>query len=252
MVSGRWYTGPGQADVPLGLLDATGKKVGDTITISYAGHQVPVRIVGDVFDPDNNGIAILTDWGTLADPALAPDFYDIGLHPSSNAWAYAHSFGLKSTPDHRFASGVNDTGPIFPAVIILIGTLLSLLVLEAALGVVSTVVLTTMERVRDLGVFKAVGMTPRQAIAMIVCWVAGTGLAAGVIAAAVGVTLHHSLIPLMAFFSGNGVPASFLNVYGGAELAGLALTGLVIAVAGAMLPAGWAAGRPAAAALRAE
>jgi len=254
MVSGHWYTGPGQVDVPLGFLDATGTKAGDTITISYAGHQVPARIAGDVFDTDNNGIVMLTDWHTLAgaDPGLAPDQYAIGLRPGTDAWAYAHSFGLKSGSGHQYATGINDTGPIFPEVIILIGTLMSLLVIAAALGVVSTVVLQTRERVRDLGVFKAVGMTPRQAVTMVVCWVAGTGLVAGVIAVAAGITLHRYLIPVMAPFNGNGVPASFLDVYGGREIAGLALAGLAIAVAGALLPASWAAGAPAASALRAE
>ena len=65
MVSGHWYTGPGQADVPLGFLTATGTKVGDTITIMLAGQQIPVRIVGDVFDTDNAGLTMLTDLQTL-------------------------------------------------------------------------------------------------------------------------------------------------------------------------------------------
>jgi putative ABC transport system permease protein len=137
-------------------------------------------------------------------------------------------------------------------VIILLGTLMFLLVIAAALGVVNAIVLQTRERVHDLGVFKAVGMTPGQAVVMVVCWAAGTGLVAGVIAVAAGITLHRHLIPLMAFFDGNGVPASFLNVYGGWEITGLTLAGLAIAVAGALLAAGWAARIPAASALRAE
>lgn len=60
------------------------------------------------------------------------------------------------------------------------------------------------------------------------------------------------MIPRLEVFAGNGIPPSFLYVYGGWEVAGLALAGLVIAVAGALLPAGWAAKVPAASALRAE
>jgi putative ABC transport system permease protein len=41
-------------------------------------------------------------------------------------------------------------------------------------------------------------------------------------------------------------------VYGGPEIAGLVLASLLIAVAGALLPAGWAARIPAASALRTE
>jgi putative ABC transport system permease protein len=254
MVSGHWYSGPGQVDVTLGFLQAAGKKVGDTITISYAGHRTTARIAGDVFDPGGDGISILTSWPTLAgvDPDLAPDSYAIGLRPGTNAWGYAHSFGLRSAPSRQFETGVNDTGPIFPQVIILIGSLMSLLVIAAALGVVSTVVMATRERARDLGIFKAVGMTPWQAVATVSCWVAGTGLVAGLVAVTAGITLHRYLIPLMAVFNGNGVPASFLNVYGGWEIAGLVLAGPAIAVAGALLPAGWATRIPAAAVLRAE
>jgi len=87
---------------------------------------------------------------------------------------------------------------------------------------------------------------------MVVCWVAGTGLAAGVIAVPAGIVLHHYVLPVMAAAASTGLPASFLNVYGGAEVVALALAGLVIAVVGALLPAGWAARARTASALRAE
>jgi putative ABC transport system permease protein len=253
MVSGHWYTGPGQADVPLGFLTATGTKVGDTVTITVASRRIPVRIVGDVFDTDNYGLTMLTGFQTLADadPSLAPGLYAIGVRPGTSPFAYQLEMS-RGLPD-GFSTGMRDThGSPLPYMIILTGTLVVLLAVAASLGVVNTVVLHTRERVHDLGVFKAVGMTPRQAVAMVVCWVAGTGLAAGTIAVAAGITLHRYMIPRLAVFAGNGMPPSFLDVYGSWEVTGLALAGLVIAVAGALLPAGWAAGVPAASALRAE
>ena len=45
----------------------------------------------------------------------------------------------------------------------------------------------------------------------------------------------------MAAAAGAELPVSFLDVYRGGELAILALGGVVIAVAGAVLPATWAA-----------
>src|SRR6185312_450498 len=48
MISGHWYTGPGQAVVGTGFLTDTGKSVGDTVTISANGRLVPVKIVGQV------------------------------------------------------------------------------------------------------------------------------------------------------------------------------------------------------------
>ena len=74
----------------------------------------------------------------------------------------------------------------------------------------------TRERVHDLGVFKAIGMTPRQTIAMVVCWVAGTGLVAGLIAVPAGVALHRYVLPAMAA-AANRPPRQFLNVYAAGE-----------------------------------
>src|SRR5262249_4587291 len=140
----------------------------------------------------------------------------------------------------------------FVAVIGLVATLTLLLAAVAGLGVLNTVVLQTRERVHDLGVFKAVGMTPRQVTAMVVCSVAGIGLAAGLVAIPAGVTLQRYVLPVMAHAAQTGVPASVLDAYAPGELALLALSGLVIAVAGALAPAGWAARTRTASALRAE
>jgi putative ABC transport system permease protein len=134
----------------------------------------------------------------------------------------------------------------------LIGTLTLLLALAAGLGVLNTVVLATRDRVHDLGVFKAVGMTPRQTIAMVVCWIAGAGLVAGVIAVPVSVILHSSIVRATASAGGTGLPASYINVFKPAELLLLAPAGLVIGVADALLPASWAARARTASALRAE
>jgi len=123
----------------------------------------------------------------------------------------------------------------------IIGMLTLMLAVVAGLGVLNTIVMHTRERVHDLGVFKAIGMTPRQTITMVICWVAATGLVAGLLAVPIGMQVHRYVLPVMASAAGLTLPASFLNVYGGLELAGLALAGVLIAVVGALLPAGWAA-----------
>jgi putative ABC transport system permease protein len=143
----------------------------------------------------------------------------------------------------------SDVGPL---VATLIAILTLLIAGEAALGVLNTVVLQTRERVHDLGVFKAVGMTPRQTIAMIVSWVAGVGLTAGAIGVPAGIELHRYVLPAMAAAAGVALPTNFVNVYGWTEMVLLALAGVVIAVAGALLPAIWAASAATATALRAE
>jgi putative ABC transport system permease protein len=125
------------------------------------------------------------------------------------------------------------------------------LAIVAGLGVLNTVILTR-ERAHDLGVFKAIGMTPRQTITMALCWVAASGLAAGIIAIPAGIAAQRYLARAITTAAGSGLPASFLNVYHPAELAALALAGVVIAAAGALLPATRAATSATASALRAE
>jgi len=56
----------------------------------------------------------------------------------------------------------------------------------------------------------------------------------------------------MAHAAATNVPASYVNVYSAPELALLALAGLAIAIAGALMPASWAARSRTATALRAE
>ncbi|MEV6837264.1 ABC transporter permease [Streptomyces sp. NPDC051133] len=122
----------------------------------------------------------------------------------------------------------------------------------AGLGVLNTVVLDTRERVHDLGVMKAVGMTPRQVLTMVITSVAAVGLLAGAAGVPLGVALHHHVTPLMGHAVGMTLPASVVAVYHRPALALLSLGGLVIAVAGALLPAGWAARAGTATALRTE
>jgi putative ABC transport system permease protein len=253
LVSGRWYSGPGQVVVPTGFLTTTGTSVGDTIAIAVGGHREKVRIVGEIFDTHNHGVSMITSWSTLRriDPGLVPDQFDVGLRPGTSASAYSHAVGRKLGPDY-FVQLNSRRSVVIDAMIALITTLSLLLACVAALGVLNTVVLNTRERVHDLGVFKAVGMTPRQTIVMAISWVAGIGLVAGVLAVPLGIALHHVILPAMASSVDLRLPSSFLDVYSTPELIALALAGVVIAVLGALAPAGWAAKIRTANALHAE
>ena len=127
-----------------------------------------------------------------------------------------------------------------------------MLVAVAGLGVLNTVVLDTRERVRDLGVFKALGMTPRQTVAMVLTSVGVIGLLAGLLGVPAGIALHGWVLPRWAEAAGTRTPAVRHRRLPPAELIPLALGGLLIALAGALLPAGWAARASTTTALRTE
>jgi putative ABC transport system permease protein len=252
IVTGRWYTGNGEADVNTYFLTATGTTVGDTYTLSSAGRQTTVRIVGEVFDPGSRPDMFMSS-ATLATvaPGLTPQQYDVGVQPGVNVQRYANALSVALGPSYA-VSVSRDNSPVFQSVLVLVGLLTVLLIVVAGLGVLNTVVLQIRERVHDLGVFKAIGMTPRQTIAMVVCSVTGIGIAAGVIAIPAGIALHDYVVPIMGHGAQTNLPPALLSAYRPWELVLLALSGLVIAVAGALAPAGWAAQTQTALALHAE
>ncbi|HEX8007938.1 MAG TPA: ABC transporter permease, partial [Trebonia sp.] len=256
LISGRWYSASphtAEADVNTLFLTDTGTSVGSTYPLISGGHRVTVRIVGEVFDPGGHNIDMYQSPATLAalDPAAGPGQYDVALRPGSSPQAYANAVSAALGSSYSVTASSGGSGH-FLAVLTLVAMLTILIMVVAGLGVLNTVALQIRERAHDIGVFKAIGMTPRQTLAMIVCSVAATGLAAGIVAVPAGVYLHRGVVPVMAHAANSGYPPSLISVYAPWELVLLALAGLVIAVAGALGPAGWAARTRTAFALRAE
>jgi putative ABC transport system permease protein len=252
MISGHWFRGPGQIVVNTPFLDESHLSVGDNAKLLFGGRTVTARIVGVAFDPTHRSPCVFTSWQTIGGAAagLTVEQYDVQLRPGVDPGPYAVSLG-QSLGD-GFGVGTSHGGRFYSVAKSLLELLMLMTALAAALGVLNTVLLGTRDRVHDLGVFKAVGMTPRQSIVMVVCWVAVPGVIAAAIAIPAGMILHSVTAQNMGRAADTGIPPSFLHVYGPVELFLLALAGLVIAAAGAFLPARWAARSPTAAVLRVE
>ncbi|WP_433789146.1 ABC transporter permease [Actinoplanes sp. CA-252034] len=253
MVNGAWYGGPGEIVVATPFLTHTGTRVGDTVTLTSGGSPVTVRITGEVFNTENDGLEILTPIETFADPRLKPLEFRVYVTPGTAVQQYSDELDIALGPLGAFVGRSERGTP--EAVLIINGltALLSLLLVAvAALGVLNTVVLETRERVHDLGVHKALGMAPRQTIAMVIASVVVTGLAGGVIGAPAGMLLQRHVVAEMGWSAGFRLPAEMLDTYHPGQLVLLGAGGLVIAVLGALLPAGWAARTRTATALRTE
>jgi putative ABC transport system permease protein len=256
MVSGRWIDKPGEAVVPTPFLTATGTRIGDTVTLNGMAEPVTVRIVGEVLDPRNDGMQVFTDASTLtsAHPDLTETSHHIAVTSGTDVTAYADALNEDLTPLGATArvGGLDAGGDMVVTLNALSMTLTLMLVAVAALGVLNGVLLDTRERVREIGVHKALGMTPRQTVAMVLTSVTVTGLVAGTLGVPLGVALHGWVLPAMGDSVGLRLPGSVIAVYHGAELLPLTLGGLLIATLGALLPAGWAARARTATALRTE
>ncbi|MEU9348477.1 FtsX-like permease family protein [Streptomyces sp. NPDC048278] len=256
MLSGRWFSAPGEAVAPARFLQATGAKIGDTVTLTDQGHSARLKLVGEIFDLGDQGMAVRTDAASVTQlvPDVKPDHFTVRLAAGTDKGDYVDGLNarLKTIGGVATSSDDDRSSTVIVVMQSLIAMLTAMLVVVACLCVLNTVVLDTRERVHDLGVFKALGMTPRQTVTMVLVSVTATGLVAGAVGVPLGVALHHFVMPAMGRSTGAEIPAADIDVYGPGLLALLALGGVVIAAAGALLPAGWAARTGTARALRTE
>jgi len=253
VISGRWYQAPGEVAVNTSFLNTTGLAVGDTATVNTGTAQVTVRIVGEVFQPSSQP-RMYGSAQTLPGVATSQNFWqvDVGLRPGTSPAAYISAVNGALGGNSPFMAVGPDGGKFYSIASELIGLLSLMVAIAAGLGVLNTVLMTTRDRVHDLGIFKSLGMRPGQVVTMVICWIVVPAVLAGAIAAPAAVALNTATVHAMAGTAHTGVPASFTQVFGPLRLALLALAALVIAVAGALLPASWAARARPATALRAE
>lgn len=146
-------------------MTGTGAKVGDTVTLTLRGKPVGVRIGGEVFDTGNDGRTVFTALATLkpAAPDLNSTTQYVDLKPGTDADAYVTALDAELKP-----------------------------------LVLGGVVLDTHERVHDLGVHKALGMTPRQTVTTVVTSVVLPGLAGGPLGVPLGLAVHSAATALRA------------------------------------------------------
>jgi putative ABC transport system permease protein len=254
LVSGRWFTAPGEAVAPEAFLTAYDVHLGDTVTLTENGHGASVKLVGEVLSLHNE---LLTDAGSLTSLTLpaVPDAtqFAVDLRPGTDAAAYSESLSRVLGP-HGLTAMPNP--PRISIVVLSMDTLATILTLMlvtvAGLGVLNTVLLDTRERVHDLGVLKALGLKPRQTVGMVLASVTLTGLAAGAVGVPVGILLQRTVLPAMASAAGTEVPGVDLDVYHAPLLLTLLTGGLLLAAVGALAPATWAARARTATALRTE
>jgi putative ABC transport system permease protein len=262
ITSGTWYNGPGQVVVNIAQPGTAGLTAGQIIRMTVGRTAVTARITGEVYAPGAGLGALFTSEQTFrrAGSGLPVTLYEAVPRPGTDKQRYQAALSHALGPSFEVSgigTGINGVGLFGLVDTSLIRLLTVLVAILAGLGVLNSVLMLTRERVHDLGVFKAVGMTPRQTIAMVTCWVIAPAIIAAVIALPSGMALQNVVMRAI----DNDQPAivrsatpigSLVHVYTAGGLALLALAGLTIAITGALGPATWAAASRTTTALRAE
>ncbi|MEV7345844.1 FtsX-like permease family protein [Streptomyces sp. NPDC093544] len=252
MISGHWITGAGQVVVPTGFLERTGTEIGDTVRVTYQKETKTLRIVGEAFDTEDDGMHLHADLTNFE--AAKPESFLIEVKPGVSPAEYAKQLAAVVQPlgADAMANSASE-GENMILVLEAMAVLLTLMLVSVAgLGVLNSAVLDTRERVHDLGVCKALGMSPRQTVSLVLASVTGIGVLGGLVGAPLGFALHGFVLPVMGHSAGTNLPPSIVDVYEPWQLVLLALAGITIALLGALLPAGWAARTRTATALRTE
>src|SRR5262249_15734770 len=227
-----------------------------TFTATINGRQLALRLVGEYFSFSNFGEVAAIDWSTYlqANPTAQPDAYLVDLRPEANVAAYSRRVSA-TAPDYLSAvhgemSGVKVSNRGVRAGVAVVVVILAAI---AVAGVFNTLLLTTYERVRDTATLKALGMTPGQVIGMVVASACVLGVVGGIVGVPTGIWLHQALLTLMGNTIGETLPSLITeDAYNPLALPLLALTGVVVTVIGAALPAWFAARQRVAEVLRAE
>ncbi|MFI1683141.1 FtsX-like permease family protein [Streptomyces sp. NPDC020607] len=252
MLSGHWITGKGQVVVPTRFLERTSTKLGDTVLVTYEKESANLRIVGESFDTSGSELEIHANMADFK--SAEPSTFLVETKSGVSADEYATKVAAVVQPlggDATTSTEEEQDGVIL--IMAAMAVLLTvMLIIVAGLGVLNSVLLDTRERIHDLGVCRAIGMSPRQTMSLVLSSVAAIGVTGGLIGVPVGYALHRLVMPVMGRAVGTALPSPVLEVYGPFPVLLLALGGVVIAVVGALIPAGWAARVRTATALRTE
>ncbi len=235
----------GAAIVPSSLATRLGLGVGQALTIpSATGQAIGVRVVGVVERsiPGSIGEAILLGWrdatalGVSGADSFAVRFAaDAGPDARAALRDVAVTYALDYVTIDRVKGAVDAAlGRVFG----LFDALALVAVLIAALAIVNTLTMNVIERVREIGVLRAVGMTRRQVWRSVVVEAGILGLAGALL----GLGLGLAIGALMVVFAGG---AFDLAVAVSWPVVGLTVgLGVSLSMLAAAYPARMAAGLP--------
>lgn len=229
----------GAVIVPKSLADEAGIHIGDVLSFATGPTPTQLHVVGIVAHtiPGESQEAVLVGWSDATGPfgAAGADFFAIryaaGQESSARPAvdALAEQYALEPAGLDRIQGTVGDA---LDRIFRLLDALALTAVLVAGLGMVNTFSMSVYERVREIGVLRATGMTSRQVWVMVVVEAGMLGIAGALIGALVGLLVGAVLVA----WSSGGFGVAFDPPWASIALA--VLFGVLISITAAVYPAG--------------
>ena len=228
----------GAVILPRGLASSLGLSVGDVMKVPVdSEHQLELTVAAIVERsmPGTSGEAILVGWkdATQTLGVLGADAFAVRFAPGAAASAApelhktARTFALESNPIERIQGAIAEA---LARVFVVFDALAIVAVIVAALGIVNTLTMGVVERIREIGLLRAIGMSRRQVMRMVVVESVILGIVGVVLGSLAGVAAGALLLQL-----GGGLGAP-----GGLPWQPIAIAaalGLVLPAAAALYPA---------------
>ena len=198
----------GSAIVPAGIAARDGLAPGSVLSVAAAdGSLLELTVVGvaERTMPGRSGESILVGWADAERLGVAgADAYAVRFEPTASAVDRAQladearALALEPVPLDRIQGAI---GEALDRVFGLFDVLSLIAVIVASLGIVNTLTMNVLERVREIGVLRAAGMTRRQVWRSVVVEAGITGVAGAICGVVTGVVVGG----LMVAMSGGGL-----------------------------------------------
>jgi putative ABC transport system permease protein len=245
IAGGRPMRTAGEAIAGYGFLKRFGVSVGDEITFLAGTTPMTVRIVGWYRETEDSGEILQYRIETLsrAEPAVSPDIYRVtganGISPTALADEISARAGSGVRVEPLDTS--SDSLDTFTVAIRLVAVIL---ILMAGANLLTSLLTTTRETARQVGVEEAIGFTPRQLVGQSAAAGAALGLAAVVVGLPVGLLLFGTLSDVLS--EGIGVGPGWMPMPAVGQLVLLTVAAVLLSAALGALAVARLARRPAA------
>ncbi len=193
----------GSTIVPAALADQLGIGVGQVLTVpTSSGTPLDLKVVGIVERsiPGSGGEAMLVGWkdaetlGVAGADAFAVRFASAATSSDRDQLrAVATGLALDDVSLDRIRGAIDDA---LDRIFGLFDALAAVAVLIAALGIVNTLTMNVIERVREIGILRAAGMTRRQVWRSVVVEAGILGLAGAILGVVLGLIVGGLMVVL--------------------------------------------------------